>query len=76
MRPPACGPRRSGPRAGSCPDEVGERDTEGVGQEQQVSESGVTLAGLVSLDRPALYADAVAELLLGEAGLAAGGGEA
>lgn len=66
----------AGGRAGSFRDEVDERDVEGVGDQQEVSEAGIALASFVPLDGASLYADAVGELVLGEAGHAAGGDQA
>lgn len=51
--------------------EVGERDIEGVREEQQVSEVGRGLGGLPPVDRLVVTADALAELDLRQASGAA-----
>jgi hypothetical protein len=63
-------------RAGSCPDEHGERDFERVGDEEQVGVPGISRTGFVSLDGAAFHTNEVAELLLREARAAAGGADA
>jgi hypothetical protein len=52
--------------------EVGERDAEGVREEEQVDEVGGAVGVFPSDDRLAVAADALGEFLLGEAGVSTG----
>lgn len=61
---------------GRSADEVGERDVESGGDEEQVPVLGFAGRGLVPLDAPPLKAGAVGELVLREAGCSAGCGDA
>lgn len=63
----------SGRGAGSFPHEVGERNIQGSGDEEQVAVLGVTDAALVPLNGAALDAHDAREIVLREAGRAAGG---
>lgn len=65
----------AGGRAGFLLHEVCERGAQGVGDEQEVGVAGISLPRFIPLDGAALKADALGELILGEAGGATGGNE-
>ena len=64
--------RRSAPWCcGGSPDQVGEGDVEGVGDEEQVAQVGDAGRVLPAVDRAVIPADAIAELKLRESGVLA-----
>lgn len=64
--------RRSAPLScGGSPDQVGEGDVEGVGDEEQVFQVGDAVRVLPAVDSAMVSADAVAELKLSEPGVLA-----
>jgi hypothetical protein len=62
-------------RCGGSPDEVGERDVEGVGEDEKVVEVGRPMRVLPSTDALGITAGAFTKLFLRKAGCLPGGAE-
>lgn len=70
------GPAAASPEAAGSPHQIGEREIEGVGDEQEIHKVRYGDRRLVPVDGLVVAADAFAELDLGQAGRTAGGTDA